>query len=128
NILRDGYTTIQDFETSSLIFLEQSGKIFIPRAPLVLISILADYLKLFDIFNGSLMKPFNFHFRTGSSITIRDICGGCVHLSQFVRQNGNPNQEPLHIALREIANAFRDATIGVAAAACPGFKRNEFGM
>ncbi|RIB09854.1 hypothetical protein C2G38_2207656 [Gigaspora rosea] len=51
-----------------------------------------------------------------------------VHLSQFVRQNGNPNQEPLHIALREIANAFRDATIGVAAAACPGFKRNEFGM
>ncbi|CAG8822099.1 32955_t:CDS:2, partial [Gigaspora margarita] len=32
------------------------------------------------------------------------------------QQNVNPNQELLHVVLREIANAFRDATIGIAAA------------
>ncbi|CAG8746234.1 13230_t:CDS:2, partial [Racocetra fulgida] len=94
----DDSTTIDDFETSDLIFLEQSGKLFIPRAPLVLISILADYLKSFDIFNDNLLNPFDLlteetfpqfilhmhHvtytlvFRTGLPITIRDIYGGHV--------------------------------------------------
>ncbi|KAF0522607.1 hypothetical protein F8M41_015499 [Gigaspora margarita] len=94
----DSFTTIQDFETSGLIFLEQFGKHFITRAPLVLVSILVDYLKLFDIFDESLLRPFellteetfpqfvlhmhhvtySLAFRTGSTITIRDIYGGCV--------------------------------------------------
>ncbi|CAG8771043.1 8617_t:CDS:2, partial [Gigaspora margarita] len=94
----DSFTTIQDFETSGLILLEQFGKHFIPRAPLVLVSILVDYLKLFDIFDESLLRLFellteetfpqfvlymhhvtySLALRTSSTITIRDIYGGCV--------------------------------------------------
>ncbi|RIB06911.1 hypothetical protein C2G38_2252945 [Gigaspora rosea] len=101
----DSSTTIQDFETSGLIFLEQFDNRFIPRAPLVLVSILVDYLKLYDIFNENLLKPFellteetfpqfilhmhhvtySLAFRTGSSyITIHDIYGGCARGSNRV--------------------------------------------
>ncbi|CAG8565989.1 3059_t:CDS:2, partial [Gigaspora rosea] len=39
------------------------------------------------------------------------------------RRNGN--QEHLHVVLRKIANAFRNATIGVAAAARPTAKETN---
>ncbi|CAG8832559.1 16729_t:CDS:2, partial [Gigaspora margarita] len=75
----NSFTTIQDFETM-------------------------DYLKLFDIFDESLLRPFellteetfqqfvlhmhhitySLAFRTGSTITIRDIYGGCVRGSNRV--------------------------------------------
>src|SRR5204863_9443440 len=53
-------STIEDFEASGLIFLEQYDEdYFIPRAPLILISILVEYFNLSHIFDKLLLSPFN---------------------------------------------------------------------
>lgn len=57
--LNSGFT-IEDFEAGGLIYLEQyNGNDFIPRAPLILISVLVDYFDLSGIFDKLLLNPFN---------------------------------------------------------------------
>ena len=56
----DSDSTIEDFEASGLIYLEQHDiDLFISRAPLILIFILVDYFNLDYIFNKLAFWWFN---------------------------------------------------------------------
>ncbi|RGB34957.1 hypothetical protein C1646_759944 [Rhizophagus diaphanus] len=55
----DSKYTIEEFEIGGLIYLEEFDyENYIPRAPLIIISILVDYFNLNNIFDKSLLSPF----------------------------------------------------------------------